>query len=181
MRKGVKVKMATDFNRPGFRYIADDLIQWHVFPDRIIIESEDQSADCGVMLGQILEKLPWTPLIAIGANIEFSGDLAELHRVPKECAPPECGAKDQYEIKQRSAHVALQRGDKVFNVQVSDSVTQAELAINIHTEIKDKARQEVTRLAQEACGQFLANLREAVDLAKKCFNVEIDYDASHHD
>jgi hypothetical protein len=177
MKKGVKVKLATDFNRPGFRYVADELpIHWQIFPDRIMLESDDAAIDCGTMMAEILDKLPWTPLIAIGANVEFSGKTAELHRLPKSCSLPICGEVDGFEIRQRSAHLSHQRGDQNFNVQVSDTIQQAELAINVHTELKDKPQQELNRIAQDACRNFLSHRNDAVALAQKLFNVEISYD-----
>jgi hypothetical protein len=177
MEKGTKVRIQTDFSRPGFRFEEEGrAVQWQVLPDRIIVESTDPEIDCGVRLGEVLDKLPWTPLIAIGTNCEFSGGLDEISRLPDACKLPNCTAPEGYEVKQRTVHVASHRENRVISSQLSRvDDTLVELNLNVHTEFKEaKMRPETISQAQEACRQFFAHRDEAAILTQHLFNVEID-------
>jgi hypothetical protein len=170
---GTQVQMLSDLNRPGFRYKTEFPTQWEVRPDRLILHTEEVGDDCGATLANVLEKLPWTPLFGVGVNLEFHGDLPELSNLAASCALPRCDAPEGYEIKQSTAHIAAKRGDHVFNLQLS-AHESAELSINVHTELKDKGKQEnVVKVAQEACRKYFVLRGEAIELAKRIFALEL--------
>jgi hypothetical protein len=175
--EGTKIQMASDLNRPGFRYRSEEFsAQWEVRPDRLILHTESANDDCGKTLADVLEKLPWTPLFGVGVNVEFHGDLNELKELPRSCSLPSGDGPDGYEVKQRTCHVGLLRSGQIFNLQLSAS-EKAELSINVHTELRDKGKQEhITKLAQEACRAFIELRDEAVKLAKRTFALELSYE-----
>jgi len=172
-----QVQMASDLNRPGFRYRSEGLpTQWEVRPDRLILHTFSSADDCGGLLSSVLEKLAWTPLFGIGLNVEFEGDLAELDRARTNCTPPACEVPEGYELKQRTCHLGMARGDHIFNLQLS-AYEKSELSINVHTDLKDKGRQGyITELARETCNRFFEIRDEAVSLATRIFALELKYE-----
>lgn len=175
MAKGVKVRMETDFNRPGLRFSSEDSpFSWHIRPDRITLDTEDSSADCGSKLADVLEKLPWTPLLAVGMNTEFKGEVADIDNIPARPDLLHCIPPAGYEFAQRSLHLALKHGDQLVNVQVSDLLTSAEVSVNWHTELKDKSNQSEANLAaQQSCRKFFAAREAGLLLAKKLYGLEL--------
>jgi len=176
--EGTKVKMSSDFRRPGFRYAFDGIaMEWDVRPERLVIVSKSHKENCGSVLAGVIRNLPWTPLLGVGVNIEFKGTLEDLEAIPKLCQPPPCQAVEGYGTKQQTMHLGLTRGPHVFNMQIAVH-EKVELSINVHTELGNKAapQREVTALAIGACDNFFALREEAVGLAKKLWNLELSYE-----
>jgi hypothetical protein len=79
-----------------------------------------------------------------------------------------------YQLKQRTAHVAVTRDDRVFNLQLA-AHERSELSINVHTELKDRDGQEnAVRAALDACHQFIPLREEAVELASQIIGLELE-------
>lgn len=177
LKEGTKVKMLSDFRRPGIRYSVEELpIEWDIRPDRVMLKTSNPEADCGSGLATIIGCLPWTPLVGVGVNAEFLGTPEDIECLPKPRSLPTCETPDGYELKQRTLHVGFNRGPHIFNIQIAQH-EKVELSINIHTELSDKGTQkEVSDLAQEACQNFFALRSEGVDLARRLFGVELSYE-----
>jgi hypothetical protein len=179
LKEGTKVKMLSDFRRPGIRYSAEDYpVEWDIRPDRVTLKTvrPDPNVDCGAGLATIIEHLPWTPLGGVGVNAEFVGTLADIEHLPRERSLPECKPFDNFALKQRTMHVGFARGPHVFNIQIAQH-EKIELSVNVHTELNDKGTQkEISELALETCRNFFALRNEATDLAKRLFGVELSYE-----
>ncbi len=175
--EGARVKIEANFDRPGFRFSYEDgSICWAVQPDRLVIESTSASDDCGSKLAEILDKLKWTPLRAIGINAEFGGDASELESLADSCGLPNCHIPSEYELKQRTIHVAVKKQSQVFNAQLS-AHEKGELSVNVHTDLDQNSRQEdINKAAIEVCGRFHGLLDEATKLASTFFNLELKYE-----
>jgi hypothetical protein len=64
---------------PGLRFRADD-VEWVVDAGRLLISST--TADCGKLAAAVLKLLPHTPVLAVGNNFTFVGDLQEWETSP---------------------------------------------------------------------------------------------------
>jgi hypothetical protein len=165
--------IGSNLDEPGFRFFSSKLrSRWFVTPGRIEVETESPGEDCGRLIATVLEKLPWTPLVGIGNNAVYAADLSELERLPDlgcfQPAPPE-----GYEISQRSFHLAVSRGEKIFNLPLSVTGEAVELSANVHRELRDRE----SSVAQEAAREFFEDRREAENLLRNLFHVSIEYDA----
>jgi hypothetical protein len=124
---------------------------------------------------EIIEILKWTPVRAVGSNLEFQGDESDIARVCKKCQLPSCGAPDDSAIEQRAWHVAFRRPSNLLNVQVSDGKDGAQLSINIHTDIKSKRQIDGNDLAVSALKSFFPDLIEATSLVETLLETELSY------
>lgn len=174
---GTKVRMSSDFRRPGFELSPEGMnVKWDIKPDRLIIVSKSRQEDCGGILASVLEALPWTPLLGVGVNVEFTGLPEDIDGLPESCSLPSCQDVEGYGLRQRTMHIGLTRGPHIFNMQVS-SHEKVELSINVHTELgKKPSQREACELAIETCRNFFALREEATDLAKKILGVELSYE-----
>ena len=171
-REGVKMKVASDFRRPGFLYTSDESpVNWDVRPDRVMLTGKNPAADCGGVLADVIHKLPWTPLTGVGVNVEFIGEPEDLERL-KGCSLPTCDAIEGYARKQRTIHTALERSPHIFNLQIA-AHEKIELSINVHTELTG-TQEAISALAEETCRKFLALREEASRLAARQFGVEVN-------
>ncbi len=169
-----KIRMESDLNRPGFRYTTEESsLKWDVRPERLMIHSESAYTDCGTVLADVLGKLPWTPLLAVGFNFEFQGDIDEVARIAKELRPPSCIAPSTYAIKQTTSHIAIQQGDQIFNFQMA-AADHFELAINVHTDVNNKGTQEtISRCSIDACRRFVEFRQKSRELAESLLKLEL--------
>lgn len=167
--KGIAVAIASKLDEPGFRYLSNKLpFRWLVTPSRIEVETESPEADCGAKVAAVLEKLPWTPLLAIGNNALYTAPLAELEALPQEFrAGPD--VPDGYQLVQRSFHFALGREERVTNLQVSITREELELSINVHTELRNRD----SGAAQAAAQRFLQDRRDGESLIRHLFKAEV--------
>lgn len=177
LQKTDKVLMEADLTRPGFKFTQVGRARgWEVRPDRLVIESEQPDEDCGSALADILDKLPWTPLTAVGTNVTFAGDLSDLDRMAGACAFPPCEPPEGHKVVQRTLHIGIQVGDNIFNLQVNRN-GEAEVSINAHTELKNKGSQaDTNRAAQAECRKFFAHRTQGVALATNLFKLDLSHE-----
>lgn len=175
-----RIKMQADYNRPGFRFKREESrIRWEVRPDRIVLDTDSPDVDCGHPLERVIEVLKWTPLMGIGTNVDFEADISILETL--RYRPHECTTPDGFRVRQKTWHVGLEQGAQLFNFQVSveggptgDDPEKVSLSINVHTEItKDKSHEVGNEIGREACRNFLAHRRKAVQLVSDLLNTEI--------
>jgi len=151
---------------------------WEVRPDRLIVWSETAKEDCGKQLGRALEYLPWTPLIGVGASIEFHADLSIADKLPNQFP---IGPKPEgFSVGTRSWHYNLEEKARRFifqmtlNPESQESPGSVVLSINVHTDIAKDAKQlDANRMAIAACGNYHSNIDEAVALARKLLEEKV--------
>lgn len=172
-----KVKMQTDIRSPGFRFELgdDDNLQWNVRPDRMSIESENLIADCGRPISQVLEKLPWTPIIGVGCNVNYTLSLDQRDKISHLFVN---GAiPNSYETQQKTWHRGVQRKDIVFNIQLAETDKQIELLLNVHIDTKKDGKiKDANQIAQRACTKFKEYTEESVRLAQSILGMEFNND-----
>lgn len=179
---GTEVLIETNLAQPGFRFrIAELKTLWIVEPNRILIESEDATVDCGTMIAHVLERLPETPLFAIGNNSIYRAEGTELHLLApaiRNCPKIESpNAADR--VVQRSFHLAVKHDEhKVTNLQVSLTDEEVELSCNVHTELRD--RDDAARAGQEAARRFFEDRAAAKSLASHFFGTPTDHEPNRN-
>lgn len=168
--KGTKYTIWTKFDEPGFRFQPEGLpSRWYVTPSRIDVETDRQDEDCGKKVADVLAKLPWTPLTAIGNNTVYEADLSELDRL-------ECFGKftpvlpNEFELAQRSFHLGIAHGDQQYNVQLSVTKEFVELAINVHTELSGKDPE----YSEQAARSFFAQRSIAKFLIEQVMKAKVN-------
>lgn len=167
--EGSDLRVERQWDQPGFRFSSSKLgSRWTVLPHRLILETNNPTEDCGKTADEILKHLPWTPLIAVGCNFAYRGDASAVDGWEAKTSFPPKEIRDGEPI-QRTWHVGVQRGDQVFNLQLSESADGVEVRANAHTEV----RQREIDFARETARQFFQHRNVAIALMNDIFNVGI--------
>lgn len=175
---GTKTTILGDFSQPGFRVSFENYpLVWVIRPDRILIETTDQSADCGKIVGTVLKTLPWTPVSAVGVNFEFQTTEDEFQTMGKSQNLP--NIESSYQIVQRAIHVAISDGPQVFNLGLARTDEGVDFAINVHTDAKklvtdEHTRTEVSALFQGVAERFAEFRDKSIVLGREVFGLEIN-------
>jgi hypothetical protein len=110
--------------------------EWEVSQRRLVISSLSQ--DCGELLAGVLERLPHTPVHAVGHNFHYSGSAADWGGSPS----PLLGGKGRRELGEispveqtRWAGLFLRRDARV-EVTVAQAEEQVTVLINYHRQTK---------------------------------------------
>jgi hypothetical protein len=131
--------LAYKLDEPGFMFRSPaQKVHWQVTPTRIVIETEDQAQDCGIIVADLLALLPETPISAVGNNAHYEEVLDVEEDIPHPGFPTEFPVVDPlpgFSLQQRSFHVGLGKEGCVYNVQVALTAKRAELLINAHRQI----------------------------------------------
>ena len=165
-----QVHFQSQLEQPGFRISSPALrTSWAVFPDRVVLQTNDPDVDCGEVAFKVLDYLPWTPLKGLGTNVLFTGEQDSFEGWDEKTAFP----SRQDDTVQRVWHIARKRGDQVFNLQVTDAVTtgRVEIRANIHTELSQKTIDD----AKDASRNFRNHINEAVGMLRQDFGATIDW------
>jgi len=169
--EGSDVKIETQMNQPGIRITSARLgARWTVSPTRLVLETSDANENCGQTLDRILESLPHTPLMALGLNVAYRGDASSIDHWQEKTAFPPSRAPEGYELKQRTWHIGVKRGEQVFNLQMSESEEGVEIHVNVHTELLNRD----IDFARETARQFLQCRQTAQSLVRYIFNARIE-------
>jgi hypothetical protein len=174
--KGSEMRIESQLNQPGFRLSSPSLgAKWVVLPNRLILETADPNEDCGATVDRILENLPWTPLMALGCNLVYRGDASAVDGWEPKTAFPSRQITGDFVLKQRTWHIGVQRGDQLFNLQMSDGEDGVEIRVNVHTDLHDR---DIT-FARETARRFFPDRQIAVSLMRELFNARVDDGIQH--
>jgi hypothetical protein len=169
--QGIEVAIGSKLDEPGFRFLSPKLSsRWFVTPGRIEVETQSPEEDCGAKVADVLQVLPWTPLVALGNNVQYTAPLSEIDALPEEMrrAP---AIPDEYELMQRSFHFGLGRENRIINLQLAIAPEEIELSVNVQTELRDRD----SASAQAAARRFLQDRQEAEALIRHLFKANIEY------
>jgi hypothetical protein len=179
IEKGTGVFMETNLAEPGFRFrMAKDRVTWNIAPHKIAVETEDPTVDCGAKIASVLEKLPETPLFALGNNVVYRADLAEKGTLAESIRDfpwiesPSTGDT----VIQRTFHVGVKHDQhRSMSIQVSIKEDEIELVGNAHTELRDRdTLSEVIPAAQ----RFFADREDLETSLRHFFGTGIKYASS---
>lgn len=178
--KGVEVGIQTNLTEPGFRFLfPQHKTTWTVAPDRIVIESDDPTIDCGALVAAVLRKLPETPFRAIGNNTVYEADRAETTALTQslrdflQTGSPPSGET----VLQHSFSVAARLGEqREANLQMSVEQDRLELGCNVQTELRGL---EDTAVACQAAERFFQDRSAIEPLVLHFFGARIGHGASN--
>lgn len=174
--KGAEVGIQTNLTEPGFRFLLPKhKTTWTVAPDRIVIESDDPTVDCGRLVAAVLRKLPETPLRAIGNNAVYEADSAEaaaLTQPLRDFLQTGCTANGEA-VLQHSFFVAAKLGEqREANLQMSVEQGRLELGCNVQTELRGL---EDASIACQAAEHFFEDRSAMEPLMLHFFGARIDH------
>lgn len=169
--EGSEIRLESQLDQPGFRLSSPKLgARWVVSPNRLVLETKNPIEDCGQTADRILEYLPWTPLTALGANVVWRGDAANIETWPHKSRFPPSQVPEEFKVTQRSWHIAVKRDEQVFNLQVSEVEEGVEIRANVHTDLRNKD----IDFARETARQFLCQRETCISLIRELFNARIE-------
>ncbi len=169
IRSEKKVLVMGDLSAPGVRIVDGD-VNWIIRPDRVSIESNNPSSNCGEKLARVTDSLIWTPIVAIGMNVTFRGELSvdvvgdlELHQIDRAV--------------QCTCHAAFVFQGGLLNVQLSRTTEHQELTLNAHFDISkgQNAPEKIGELVVKRCDEFLSIRQDMVEFARSLTNIEFNY------
>lgn len=167
--KDSKVAIWTKFDEPGCRFESPQQnSRWIVTPTKISVETEKSDEDCGAKVAEVLAKLPWTPVIALGNNAIYEAPVEEAERFSDLRNP---ALPDGFELSQRTFHLGIGHGGQQYNLQLSITKEPLELSVNVHTELVGKE----TGYAQDTARRFFEQRATAELLISKSLNTSISY------
>ncbi len=178
---GTEVGIETNLNRPGFRlHLPKGNIVWNISPNRVAVETDDPSHDCGDLVAKVLGALPETPVFGLGNNSTYQADLSiveELASGIQDFPWPE-PPSEYKSIAQRTLHVAVKRDEhEVTNVQLALTDDTAELSCNVHTKLEDRPDSNSTAI--HAANQFLEDRTRSKNLAQHILGTSLSYDSNN--
>lgn len=181
---GELVKFETNLTQPGFRFSSVGLnATWTVRPDRLTVETTDPRKDCGADLACVLEALKWTPITAVGINVEY--ESAEWPASVAVDVPNELREKlleSDYSVEQTTYHLHLKFGNQKLNLQWSKFADLKTLSCNIHHDVPNNDGQ---RVANEFCLKMFAETRTSQQrlesFLRTNFAIEIESHEHHRD
>lgn len=174
-----KATISGDITQPGLKLnlVGENPSEWVVRPERFSVSSPQPTVDCGRIVGGVLEKLPWTPINAVGVNSKFE---AESHDVLEELGIEL--PTSRLECAQRTAHIGVKREGRLINVQVSavdDEETKAvSIVINSHFDFSANRKQlnqmDLNHKIVQICNEFSVHRQEAIDVAQEVLGVSLN-------
>jgi hypothetical protein len=160
---GEVVTVMGDVSQPGTRMVAQGTT-WTIRPDRLVVETDKSTVDCGEFIARTLEALCWTPVMAVGINAVFTADASVEEQLPDAVRLPKCEAAIQ-----RTSHIGIAHDDSTLNIQISATEKCLELSLNLHRDLsalrQSKTQVDISREAQNVCNLFVARRAAAIEAA----------------
>ena len=170
--KSREIAVQANLDEPGIRFTAPGASQtWLVTPTKLTVLTDDPKYDCGEPVAKVVQHLQWTPLTAIGNNVEYQAKRAdaspEVRGIVKAVEPS--GLKKPNTLKSSACVMSIQRREQTFNLNLVFDKEHVKLLANVHTVLKDKPSKFAREVAEASAGQR----REAEKLARKIFGARI--------
>lgn len=169
--KSREIKVQANLDEPGIQFTAPGGSQhWLVTPTKLTVLTPDPEVDCGLEVAKVLQKLPWTPLIAIGNNVEYQAKRTDasqqVRHIAKAIVPS--GLKKLGSLHSSACSMSIQRGDQLFNLNLVLDEEHVGLRMNVHTELKGKPGTFAREVAEASVNQR----RHAEKLARSIFGAK---------
>jgi hypothetical protein len=169
--KEIEVSVYAKIDAPAVRFSSPKLrARWVVTPSGIQVETDHTNEDCGEAIAEVIEKLPWTPLIAVENNAFYTVSLDELGTLMLPF-PTTQNAPAGFQFVQRTVHYGLKREETVYNVQLVINEDEIELTVKARTELRGKKREE----APFAARRFFEDRQIAEGLVTHFFQSSLIY------
>lgn len=169
---GTPVLVAGDLAQPGIRFeVANST--WFVRPDRLSVESNLPTVDCGDYVRRTCETLCWTPIMAAGINVQFEAPLTEEPVLPDAFRLPACE-----NAIQRTVHWCVPDGDSKVNIQIVAAERKLSIVVNRHMDFSEfrHVPRQLTKKVQEFCGSFVRSRDASIEIAKNLVNGDFVYE-----
>lgn len=170
--KSTQFHVEANLDEPGIKFTPPgDRRTWLVTPTKLTVLTSDPKSDCGPPVAKVLQKLPWTPLAAIGNNVEFVGGRSaasrRLRSIAKAILPSV--PRDLGETEGTSYALSICHGDQSYRLNFAFGADDIRLFVNVHTNLKEKSG----KFAGEVAAASGAHRRHAVKLVKHVLESEV--------
>jgi hypothetical protein len=170
-----EVTVEANMNRPGFKLSSPKFKStWFVAPDRLGIETQADDEDCGKLVADVLSKLIWTPISAVGNNVFLEGPRREVGHLRFDAiggSPPE-----GYGSKGSTQSVSYTRDNRTYGLLARAHEEKVQLVANVHANLPEG---ETTDRAARIANEFQQDKTEMIRLLSHAFQVEVENVASH--
>lgn len=165
------VMLETDLSQPGFKMEVAGTV-WHVEPTRIVLESSQKGKDLGATLNTIFDKLPWTPLRAVGFNAEYAVEPEEVPSITERWThPAPTVTMEEGDLLAGFGWGAMvTHDDHQYSLSLAKHKGAVRLTLNVHTEL---AGREID-FAKETVSRYLFHQKKAIALSTLLFQVTTD-------
>ena len=125
-----------DERRGIFQFVIGDF-RWQVTDSRLLISSRDENPS--EMAAKVLEKLPHTPITAVGHNCLYRSESTEGMRLPQigELDAATLTAGHDWKVSQLTWSCVLQLVKATFSMKVVKLVDAVEVTTNVHRDATD--------------------------------------------
>ncbi|WP_437187627.1 hypothetical protein SH668x_001032 [Planctomicrobium sp. SH668] len=146
LKAGTHFEIETDLSRPGFKLSSKDFdCNWIVRPGRLQLEGVRPNPQLGDTLAKVIQKLPETPLYAIGKNFSFqvsdtSGLRTEIDDFLNFPNFP------QGNVTRTLSGLSVEIGRQTYNfVLMKKPNGGMEIAVNIHADAAGLSHAEIIK------------------------------------
>ena len=137
--RSIEVAIEANLEEPGFRFSSPALSsRWMLHPSRLAIETDDPREDCGAFMGKVLERLPYTPLIALGKNFDYLAEETSPDELKWFEDDSSLSLPRSFKRKASSRGWSFQKGSHLFNLNVVRDDKGTWFRMNIHTELRGR-------------------------------------------
>jgi hypothetical protein len=164
------VMLETDLSQPGFKMHLPGVV-WRVEPTRLTLETDSSGHNLGATLATVLEKLPWTPLLAMGFNAEYEVERSGFDaagRWPHPATDADMGGEAA--LVSIGWGAAVTEGDQRYNLSLYSRGDKFRLSSNVHTEL---GGQKID-FAKAAAMKYFCCQQKAASFAALLYQVTID-------
>jgi hypothetical protein len=169
------IQIETNLRRPGFKLSSQQLkTTWFVTPGKLSVETSSIGENCGRYVAEVLKRLKWTPITAVGNNVAFRAKRSEVEPFPAlETTSGMAVVPDGSSEARRAFAISLTRSERTFTLNVTMSGDVIELTGNAHLSIREGLENQSTDAAVAAAELFESDVATLVDLFSEVLRVRI--------
>jgi hypothetical protein len=172
-----QIVLESDFRRPGFRMQLPTLT-WYVEPTRIMLETSHPQTDCGVAMSTIINKLPFTPLHAVGVNASYEALLQDVDLSMWRHPASDRSLGSELALQHSGWGASFRKGRQTYNVQLVVNAEQnvATASTNVELRLSDADDSGVAKEMTDNCQNVQ---RESAEILQKTFELRIHHADNH--
>jgi hypothetical protein len=178
LQQEAEMTVEANMSRPGFRLsLPTQKTFWFVSPEKLAIESVEESVDCGQPMADVLAKLPVTPIFGLGNNVVFESSARDADEFPALRACRDLvQVPNGYTKGQQIFAASVVREKRIFTLNVTVQQDVILLSGNAHVQLGDNGTAE---MAAPFAARFEDDKRELAELFADVLGVRVNVTNQH--